>query len=128
MKLAPPGGEALERAPFPTLLDRTVQGICSIGLRHKHCSRAVCRRTSVCTPPRHKWETTLFRCRFDDEQKWRNRALMVGLLSERLRKICEEAHATRGLPSPFAEPAVDHLDLTRPFDIGEQLKAWTEEE
>ena len=127
MKLAPRGGEALQRAPFPTQLSRIVQMICSIGLRHKHCRRAVCQRGRICTPPRHKWEPALFRCPFDEEQEWRHRRIVVGLLSERLKKLYEGAQAARGLPSPFAHPVVDHLDLARPFDAAEMFKAVAEE-
>ena len=127
MKLAPRGGEAMEHAPFPTQLNRIVQGICAIGLAHKHCRRGVCRRTRICMPPRHKWEPTLFRCPFDEEEKWRHRAVLVGLFSERLKKISEEACAARGTPSPFAEPVVDHLDLTQPFDAAALFKAVAEE-
>jgi hypothetical protein len=78
-------------------------------------------------PPRHKWEPTLFRCPFDEEQEWRHRAVVVGLLSERLKKISEEACAARGTSSPFAQPVVDHLDLARPFDAAEIFKAVAEE-
>ena len=48
---------------------------------------------------------------------------MVGLLSERLKKVSEEACAARGTPSPFTQPVVDHLDLTQPFDATGLFKA-----
>ena len=128
MNLAPRGGEALKRVPFPALLDRTVRMICSIGVRHRHCRRPLCRRTRVCTPPRHAWERTLFRCRFDDEEEWRRRAEVVAFFSERLRMVCEEAHAARRLPSPFASPVFDHLDSQQPFDVAKMHAALLDED
>src|SRR5687767_7790189 len=107
MKLAPRGGEALQRAPFPMPLGSIVQMICSTRVLQKDCSRGICRRTRTCMPPRHKWEPTLFRCPFDDKQQWEHRRIVVGLLSERLKKLYEEAQAARGLPSLFAPPVVD---------------------
>jgi hypothetical protein len=45
------------------------------------------------------------------------------MLAERLVKFGETACAARGVPSPFAKPDLDHLDLSRPFDAPALLEA-----
>jgi hypothetical protein len=42
-------------------------------------------------------------------------------------KIAEAAHAARGEPSPFAPPAADPLDLTKPLDVTALLAERREE-
>ena len=127
MNLGPRGCEALERASFPKLLKRDMQLICSIGARHKHCRRAVCRRSRLCMQPRDA--EGFFHCRYDDWKSWQRRMDVADKLIERLQKIADKAHAARGLPPPFAPlPPSDHLDLAKPFDAVALLAAPPEKE
>ena len=107
---------------MPTILERVVQLVCSIGQRNEGCRRAVCRRYRLCVPPRDVNHEHFYRCPFDADDAWLIRAGVVGKLAERLMKVAETSCAARGLPSPFAPPPVpDHLDLTKPLDLAALL-------
>jgi hypothetical protein len=106
-------------------LERVIQLICSSGVRNASCRRGVCRRNGFCVPPPLPYDRRLFRCPFDPDDVWPRRHAVVAMLAERLIKVAEVGYyGPRGVPSPFApEPALDHLDLTRPFDHVGLLKA-----
>ena len=107
---------------MPTLLERTFQLGCSTRKRNEHCRRNVCRRYGYCVPPRDDDNAHFYRCPYDSDDLWLNRAAAVGKLAQRLKKAAETHYAERGLPSPFApKPVPDHLDLTRPLDFAALL-------
>ena len=103
---------------MPNLLDRTIQLAFSAGPRNRWCRRLVCRRSGLCLPPRNAEHPHFFRCPFDSEDDWRDRADLAGKIAARLTKVAEKGYVARGLRSPFARPpAIDHLDLSTPLDV-----------
>ena len=109
---------------MPTELEKIVQLVCSTSRRNESCRRGVCRRYGYCLPPRLPSNRRLFRCPFDADDTWPRRHAVVEKLAERLIKVADAGSAARGVPSPFApEPALDHLDLNRPFDAVAMLAA-----
>ena len=111
---------------MPDKLERVVQLACSAGPRSPHCRRPACRRHRYCMPPRDPENESLFRCPYDFDA-WDRRLDAAGAIARRLAKIAEAAHAARGEPSPFAPPAADPLDLTKPLDVTALLAERREE-
>ena len=102
---------------MPAELGRFLQLVCSAGRRKYYCRRPVCRRYRYCVPPRDPDNENLFRCPFDEDDAWERRADAAGTIALRLTKAAEAGYAARGQPSPFASPAADPLDLTKPLDV-----------
>jgi hypothetical protein len=114
----PPGGETMERALMPTLLERTVQLGCSAARPHLGCRRGICRRYRLCVPPRDPKHCGFYRCPFDSDDAWESRADLVEKIAARLMKIADAGYAARGEPLRFAPaPPPDHLDLTKPLEV-----------
>ena len=107
---------------MPTLLERIVQLGCSTRKHNEDCRRKICGRYGYCVPPRDFEHQSLYRCPFDADDAWLDRASAVGKIAERLKKIAEDGQSARGEPSPFTPKSVpDHLDLTKPLDFAALL-------
>jgi hypothetical protein len=118
---------AMERAFMPDMLARVMQLVCSAGPRSRYCRRAVCHRYRYCVPPRDPDDESLFYCPHDEYDAWERRADAAATIARRLMKAAEAGYAARGEPSPFAPPAADPLDLTKPLDVAALLAEQPEE-
>src|SRR4051812_38867541 len=112
----------MERAMMPKMLDRIIQLGCSTRNHNEKCRRNVCRRYRCCVPPRATDDAHLYRCPYDSDDLWSDRAAIVGKVAARLMKVAEASSDARGLPSPFAlKPVPDHLDLAKPLHFAALL-------
>jgi hypothetical protein len=112
----------MEHVLMPTLLERIAQLGCSTRKHNENCRRKVCRRYGYCMPLREQDHAHLYRCPYDLDDLWFDRAAAVGKVCARLMKVAETRSAARGLPSPFApRPVPDHLDLSKPLDVAALL-------